>query len=209
MFKQISSIESIFLNEKAFITDPSCRMQDNKGLLLENIELGKYECFCCFIGVHGGGMVVSHLVAIKEEYLEYINIIDNFRYDGKRLFHATHERAINVKSQHAGIFDFDYFTKAESENFELLYDRACKCSSSNEQGGVIDYAGAVSVSGYGDLLYDVIALHDVCTGKIIGIVIDYGIERISQVYDYLSSTCVNNLTIRRVTDSSHCQDLSE
>ena len=53
------------------------------------------------------------------------------------------------------------------------YRSICDITGSESLGGVVDNAGVVSCSGYGDGSYTCSVFYDVKTEKIVGILIDF------------------------------------
>ncbi|WP_172372174.1 SMI1/KNR4 family protein [Sporosarcina jiandibaonis] len=74
------------------------------------------------------------------------------------------DKQIGVDSAQAGIFDFKTFGRDESIQFDEVV-------ASNAQGGVVS-DGAVSMSGYGDGMYEVKVKYNI-SKKVVGVMIDF------------------------------------
>lgn len=74
------------------------------------------------------------------------------------------DKQIGVDSAQAGIFDFKTFGRDEANQFDDVVD-------SDAQGGVFS-DGAVSMSGYGDGIYEVKVKYNI-SKKVVGVMIDF------------------------------------
>ncbi|WP_339148807.1 MULTISPECIES: SMI1/KNR4 family protein [unclassified Sutcliffiella] len=77
------------------------------------------------------------------------------------------DKQIGIDSAQAGIFDFKTFVKNEAIQFDEIV-------SSDAQGGVVS-DGVVSMSGYGDGLYEVKVKYNI-SKKVVGVMIDFADE---------------------------------
>lgn len=74
------------------------------------------------------------------------------------------DKQIGVDSAQAGIFDFKTFDRNEAIQFDEVV-------ASDAQGGVVS-DGAVSISGYGDGMYEVKVKYNI-SKKVVGVMIDF------------------------------------
>jgi hypothetical protein len=98
------------------------------------------------------------------------------------------EKLIGVDSAQAGIFDYKIFGSDDAIQYEvknvhdiemdadgLKYYVACAdMVASDAQGGVLP-GGAVSMSGYGDGMYEVKVKYNI-SKEVVGVMIDFGNE---------------------------------
>ncbi|MFC0025074.1 hypothetical protein ACFOYZ_16680 [Neobacillus cucumis] len=97
-------------------------------------------------------------------------------------------KLIGVDSAQAGIFDFKAFGKDDTIPFEVknvndividevglkYYVACCDMVASDAQGGVVP-GGAVSMSGYGDGMYEVKVKYNILK-EVVGVMIGFGDE---------------------------------
>ena len=197
MLKYINDIGSIQLKEKVIVADPGNFSEEDRELsssgvlILNNVKPGEFLCFLRISDEGFWGKRVSYLIAIHKDYLNQINFNDQFQFDSSQVYYTNYNCAIEVDSGKAGIFNFDYLAKPELDVWDYMdyvddfYEKACKCTSSDTKGGVIEDNGVVSSSGYGDFCYSVYTFHDINTNDVIGIIIDYNLEDVRMFFEKL------------------------
>ncbi|WP_139892830.1 SMI1/KNR4 family protein [Bacillus sp. D386] len=154
---------------KLIVTDP-CYDKDEEDLqvLLLNVKNGKWTAY------------VTHT---DEEAVQNLFVY----YGEKKPSGRWHDcaQAIAVDSAQAGIFDFDVFQKDETIPYELInthdieideasskyYVVCCDMTDTDEQAGVVP-GGAVSMSGYGDGMYEVKVKYNIFK-QVVGVMITF------------------------------------
>jgi hypothetical protein len=157
---------------KLIVTDPAYQAdEDELQIILSNIKNGEWKAFISYT---------------KEEVVESLSVF----YGEKKPSGKWHvcEKLIAVDSAQAGIFDYKIFGRDDTIQYEvrnvhdieidadgLKYYVACSdVVASDAQGGVIP-GGAVSMSGYGDGMYEVKVKYNIAK-EVIGVMIDFGSE---------------------------------
>lgn len=158
---------------KVIVTDPCYQIdeEDELQIILTNVKNGKWTAYISYT---------------DEEVVESLYIY----YDGKKPSGKWHvcEKVIGVDSAQAGIFDLATFGRDENIHFEvenvhnieideegLKYYVACSdIVSTDAQGGVVP-GGAVSMSGYGDGLYEVKVKYNMLK-EVVGVIIYFDDE---------------------------------
>lgn len=158
---------------KLIVSDPCYQVDEEEDLqiTLSNVKNGKWTACISFTP---GEVVESLLVFYGEK-----------KPSGK--WHIC-EKLIGVDSAQAGIFDLKTFGRDDAIQFEvknvhdieidevgLKYYVACSdMVASDAQGGVVP-GGAVSMSGYGDGMYEVKVKYNI-SKEVVGVMIDFGDE---------------------------------
>ncbi|KZE69149.1 hypothetical protein AWM68_02455 [Fictibacillus phosphorivorans] len=137
---------------KLIVTDPYYKVDDEADLqiVLLNVKNGNWTASISYTPDE----VVKNLFVFCEEK----------KPSGK--WHVC-EKPIGVDSAQAGIFDFNTFGRDEIIMFDEL-------TASDAQGGVVS-GGAVSMSGYGDGMYEVKVKYNI-SKKVVGVMIDFDDE---------------------------------
>lgn len=182
--KLFYDVGTIQLDKSVIVTDPCYTDGTWCSKELKNIQVGSFKCFFCYSDEGGQERKVSYLIAIHEDFLDYIDFKDKFQFDSKKICKIPYYNVIGVDSGQAGIFNYDYYIEHQPDNrWELnidgeksWYRRICDITCSDELGGIIDNNGVVSQSGDGDGPYSCFTFYDIKTEEIIGIVIDYQVE---------------------------------
>ncbi len=169
------------LKNTVIVTDP-CYPEDSWcSKVLKDVQEGRFKCLLCISDEEDWGRRVSNLIAIHEDYLDCIDFKNGFQFDSKLICQIPYYNVIGVDSGQAGIFNYDYYKTHQPDNDWNLdingnkswYRRICDITGSESLGGVVDNAGIVSCSGYGDGSYTCSAFYDVKAEKIVGILIDF------------------------------------
>lgn len=157
---------------KLIVTDPCYQVDEEEDLqiIFSNVKNGKWSASISYT---------------PEEEVESL-----FVYYGEKKssgkWHAC-EKQIGVDSAQAGIFDLKTFGRDDAIHFEVknVYDIEIEvglkyfvaCSdmvASDAQGGIVP-GGAISMSGYGDGIYEVKVKYNI-SKEVIGVMIDFGDE---------------------------------
>jgi len=155
---------------KLIVTDP-CYLEDEEDLqiILSNVKNGKWKAS---INYNDEEVVESLLVFYGEKISS-----------GK--WHEC-DKPIGVDSAQAGIFDLAVFGNDDAINYEVknindieidevglkYYVACCDMVASDAQGGVVP-SGAVSMSGYGDGMYEVKVQYNL-SKEVVGVKIEFG-----------------------------------
>ncbi|WP_155010681.1 SMI1/KNR4 family protein [Priestia megaterium] len=159
-------------NGKLIVTDPAYQAdEEDLQIILPNVKNGKWTAFISYT---------------PEEVVESLFIF----YGEKKPSGKWHvcEKLIGVDSAQAGIFDYETFGSDDAIQYEvknvhdieidadgLKYYVACAdIVASDAQGGVLP-GGAVSMSGYGDGMYEVKVKYNT-SKEVVGVMIDFGDE---------------------------------
>ncbi len=159
---------------KLIVTDPCYQVDEEEEemqIILSNVKKGTWTTFISY----------NH-----EEVVKSLLIF----YGEKKLKGKWHhcDKLIGVDSAQAGIFDLTAFGREDAIHFEvknvhgieindvgLKYFVACSDMVASEaQGGVVP-GGAVSMSGYGDGMYEVKVKYNI-SKEVVGVMIDFGDE---------------------------------
>jgi len=157
---------------KLIVTDPAYQPdEEDLQIILSNVKNGKWTAFISYT---------------PEEVVESLFIF----YGKKKPSGKWHvcEKLIGVDSAQAGIFDYKIFGRDDAIQYEvknvhdieidadgLKYYVACAdMVASDAQGGVVP-GGAVSMSGYGDGMYEVKVKYNI-SREVVGVMIDFGNE---------------------------------
>ncbi|USK33078.1 DUF4241 domain-containing protein [Bacillus sp. F19] len=152
------------------VTDPCYQVDDENEMqiILSNVKKGNWTTS---ISYSNEEVVKSLLVFYGEN-----------KPSGK--WHDC-DKLIGVDSAQAGIFDLEAFGRGDTIQFELknvndieiaedglkYYVACCDIVASDAQGGVVP-GGAVSMSGYGDGMYEVKVKYNV-SKEVVGVMIDF------------------------------------
>lgn len=154
------------------ITDP-CYQVDEEDLqiILSNVKNGKWT---------------ASITYTDEEVVESLLVF----YGEKKPSGKWHDcdKPIGVDSAQAGIFDLAVFGRDEAIQYEVknvhdieidevglkYYVACCDIVASDAQGGMVP-GGAVSMSGYGDGMYEVKVKYNI-SKEVVGVMIDFGDE---------------------------------
>lgn len=157
-------------NGKLIVTDPCYQVDEDEDLqiILSNVKNGKWTASISYT---------------DDEVVENILVF----YGEKKSSGKWHvcDKLIAVDSAQAGIFDLTVFGRDEAIEYEveniyniemdeigLKYYVACADRiASDAQGGIVP-GGAVSMSGYGDGMYEVKIKYNV-SKEIVGVMIDF------------------------------------
>jgi len=157
---------------KLLVTDPAYQPdEEDLQIILPNVKNGKWTAFISYT---------------PEEVVESLFVF----YGKKKPSGKWHvcEKLIGVDSAQAGIFDYKIFGRDDAIQYEvknvhdieidadgLKYYVACAdMVASDAQGGVVP-GGAVSMSGYGDGMYEVKVKYNI-SKEVVGVMIDFGNE---------------------------------
>lgn len=158
---------------KVIVTDPCYQKdeQDDLQVILLNVKNGNWT---------------ASITYTDEEVVERLYIF----YGVKKPSGKWHDcdKRIAVDSAQAGLFDFAAFGRDEAIEYEVenVYDieidedglkyyvACCDIVASEAQGGIVP-GGAVSMSGYGDGMYEVKVKYN-SSKEVVGIMIDFGVE---------------------------------
>jgi hypothetical protein len=158
---------------KVIVTDPCYQVDKEEDLqvILLNVKNGNWT---------------ASITYTDEEVVESLYIY----YGVKKPSGKWHDydKLIAVDSAQAGIFDLAVFGKDEAIQYELknVYDieidedglkyyvACCDIVASEAQGGIVP-GGAVSMSGYGDGMYEVKVKYN-SSNEVVGIMVDFGVE---------------------------------
>ena len=157
---------------KLIVTDPCYQTgEEELQIILSNVKKGKWTASITY----DEEQVIEKLIAL---------------YEGKKPSGKWHvcDKPIAVDSAKAGIFDIAIFRRDDAIQYEvknvfdieidedglLYYVACCDVIDSDEEGGVVP-GGAVSMSGFGDGMYDVKVKYNI-SREIVGVMIDYGEE---------------------------------
>ena len=137
---------------KLIVTDPCYQVDEEEELqiVLSNVKNGKWTASISYTPEE----VVKNLFVFYGEK----------KPSGK--WHVC-DKQIGVDSAQAGIFDFKTFGRDEAIQFDEVV-------ASDAQGGVVP-DGAVSMSGYGDGMYEVKVKYNI-SKEVVGVMIDFGDE---------------------------------
>jgi len=128
---------------------------------LSNVQNGEWEAFVVVSNEGDWGNRIAELI-IRHTSRPDIEDID---IDRPTSFH------VGVDSGQAGFFCDSIYPHGDCGEYDDLssfYGRACdKTLNTSEQAGIVDNAGVVSSSGFGDGSYDCYVHHDSETGKIV------------------------------------------
>ncbi|KON88137.1 hypothetical protein AF332_15885 [Sporosarcina globispora] len=154
------------------VTDP-CYQVDEEDLhiILSNVKNGKWT---------------ASIIYTDEEVVESLFAFYGEKKPSGKWYEC--EKTIPVDSAQAGIFDFAVFGRDEAIQFAVknVYDieidedglkyyvACCDVVASDAQGGVVP-GGAISMSGYGDGIYEVKVKYNP-SKEVIGVLIDFGEE---------------------------------
>ena len=159
-------------NGKLIVTDPAYHPdEEDLQIILSNVKNGKWTAFISYT---------------PEEVVESLFVF----YGKKKPSGKWHvcEKLIGVDSAQAGIFDYKIFGRDDAIQYEvknvhdieidadgLKYYVACAdMVASDAQGGVVP-GGAVSMSGYGDGMYELKVKYNI-SREVVGVMIDFGNE---------------------------------
>lgn len=155
---------------KLIITDPGYRMDEDKEMqiILSNVKKGTWT---------------SSVSYSDEKVVDSLLVF----YGDKKPRGKWHicDKLIGVDSAQAGIFDLESFGKDEIIQYEVknvdniemdkeglkYFVACCDMVSSNAQGGVVP-GGVVTMSGYGDGLYQVKVKYNIFR-EVVGVMIDF------------------------------------
>ncbi|WP_342603086.1 hypothetical protein [Peribacillus sp. FSL E2-0159] len=155
---------------KLIVTDP-CYQVDEEDLqiILSNVKNGRWTASISYT---------------PEEVVESLLVF----YGEKKPSGKWHDcdKSIGVDSAQAGIFDLAIFGRDEAIQYEVknvhdieidevglkYYVACCDVVASDAQGGVVP-SGAVSMSGYGDGMYEVKVKYNF-SKQVVGVMIDFG-----------------------------------
>ncbi|MDQ0857887.1 SMI1/KNR4 family protein [Bacillus sp. V2I10] len=152
------------------VTDPCYQVDDENEMqiILSNVKKGNWTTSISYSNEE----VVKNLLVFYGEN----------KPSGK--WH-DYDKLIGVDSAQAGIFDLEAFGRDDAIQFELknvndieiaedglkYYVACCDIVASDAQGGVVP-GGAVSMSGYGDGMYEVKVKYNV-SKEVVGVMIDF------------------------------------
>ena len=169
---------TITLQEEVMVSDPCYTDPTWCQIKLKNVLPGSYKPFVDKSDSFGWGMRCHRVGVVHTDYI------------GKKLSWRVIPGEVGVDSGQAGIFCMTSYRKDEiaesittpDSKFEIgrdgdgdaWYEKMCQFTLSNEQWGSYD-TGVVSSSGIGDGGYDCLVAKD--NGKIIGICINFGLDR--------------------------------
>jgi hypothetical protein len=155
---------------RLIVTDPCYQVDEEVELqiILSNVKNGKWTASISYT---------------PEEVVESLTVY----YGQKKPIGKWHicDKLIGVDSAQAGIFDFKAFGRDNAIQFEVknvndievdevglkYYVACCDMVASDAQGGVIP-GGAVSMSGYGDGMYEVKVKYNIFK-EVVGVLIDF------------------------------------
>ncbi|MBM7661667.1 hypothetical protein JOC85_002470 [Bacillus mesophilus] len=157
---------------KVIVTDPCYQVDEEElQIILSNVKNGNWTVSITYT---------------DEEVVESLLVF----YGEKKPSGKWHDydKPIAVDSAQAGIFDLAVFGRDEAIQYEVknVYDieidevglkyyvACCDMVASDAQGGVVP-GGAVSMSGYGDGMYDVKVKYNI-SKEVVGLMIDFGDE---------------------------------
>lgn len=173
-------MKTINLEEEVMVSDPCYSIPTWCQIKLTGVLPGKYKTICRITTeTNGWGDRCSILMAVHENYL-----LENLSW-------RNHPGEVGVDSGQAGIFSFESYRNDEvaegittpeidfvlpynDKEGDKWYEKICKFTLSNERWGLYD-KGVVSCSGIGDGGYRCLVTKK--NGKIVGIAIDYLMER--------------------------------
>ncbi len=154
---------------KLIVTDPCYQMgEEEMQIILSNVKNGNWTASISY----------TH-----EEVVESLLVF----YGEKKPSGKWHDcgKLIGVDSAQAGVFDITVFGRDDAIQYEVknVYDiemdevglkyyvACCDMVSTDSQGGVVP-GGAVSMSGYGDGMYEVKVKYNV-SKEVVGVMIDF------------------------------------
>ena len=150
----------INLNSTVMVSDPCYKINTWCQGVLHNVLAGKYKCN---IDIWDEGEWGDRVATIEVVHEEYNGILS----------YNPESFQIGVDSGQAGIFDYEYYKQSHADNLNQdWYNEVCNITSSRKRGGIINNAGFVSTSGYGDGGYTCYTCRDK-NGYIIGIRIEF------------------------------------
>lgn len=156
---------------KVIVTDPCYQVDEEEDLqiMLSNVKNGNWT---------------ASITYSDEEVVESLLVF----YGEKKPSGKWHvcDKSIAVDSAQAGIFDITVFGRDEVIQYEVInvydieidevglkyYVACCDMVASDAQGGVVP-GGAVSMSGYGDGMYEVKVKYNI-SKEVVGVMIDFG-----------------------------------
>ena len=164
--------EFIVESGKLIVTDPCYQAgEEELQIILSNVKKGKWT---------------ASITYDEEKVIEKLSVL----YEGKKPSGKWHvcAKPIAVDSAKAGIFDLEKYRRDDAIQYEvknvfdieidedglLYYVACCDVTDSDEEGGVVP-GGAVSMSGFGDGMYDVKVTYN-SSKEIVGVMIDFGEE---------------------------------
>ncbi|MFS0781227.1 SMI1/KNR4 family protein [Bacillus sp. 1P06AnD] len=157
-------------SEKLIITDPGYRVDEEQEMqiIIENVKKGTWN---------------SSISYSDEEVVDYLLAFHGDKKPRGK-WHLC-DKWIGIDSAKAGIFDLETFGRDEMVPYEVentddldmdeegmkYFVACCDKVSSNAQGGVVP-GGAVSMSGYGDGVYQVNVKYNI-SKEVVGVMIDF------------------------------------
>ena len=172
-------MNQITLNEEVMVSDPCYSVPTWCQIKLNSVLPGKYKTNCRITNNSGWGERCSVLLAVHEDYVT------------QDLSWRNHPGDVGVDSGQAGIFcmtgyrndevaegitspETDFVLPYNDSEGDMWYEKICRFTLSGQRWGVYD-TGVVSSSGIGDGGYRCLVAKK--NGKIVGIAIDYLMER--------------------------------
>lgn len=143
---------TIELSEKVVISDP-CYGEDTWCTAeFDKVKPGTYKCQALFVDEGDWGIRVAELIVTHEDNRKPINKL---------------AARVGVDSGQMGIYDSDYFSSTRDN--EEWYKNVCQIT--DEEAGCLGDKAVVSLSGYGDGMYDVLVAKE--KGVITGIKVKF------------------------------------
>ncbi|MCT2347188.1 SMI1/KNR4 family protein [Niallia taxi] len=135
-------------SEKLIVTDPYYKMDDELQIILLNVKNGSWSAFISYT---------------PDEVVKNLFVF----YGDKKTSGKWHvcDKQIGVDSSQAGIFDFEKFSSDNAIQFDD------EVGSLDLQGRVV-LGGAVSMSGYGDGVYEVKIKYNI-SKKVVGVMVNF------------------------------------
>ena len=173
-------MNQITLSENVMVSDPCYSLDTWCQTKLDNVLPGLYRTNCRITNNTGGrGERCSVLLVVHEDY-----VLENLSW-------RNHPGEVGVDSGQAGIFcmtgyrndevakgitspETDFVLPYNDSEGDIWYEKMCKFTLGNPRWGSYD-TGVVSSSGIGDGGYRCLVAKK--NGKIVGIAIDYLLER--------------------------------
>lgn len=135
-------------NTDLVLSDPCYSFDLNSCTVVAGVLPGTYHAFVSRYEVPNWGVRNCQLLVVHERYL---NMVDDLAFEEADL-------GVGVDSGQAGIFDIDQYRPYPNE--DEWYESLCRISlNSPLQAGVVE-GGVVSVSGFGDGVYDAFFAHN-------------------------------------------------
>lgn len=132
--RELGTIE---LSNEVVISDP-CYNEDTWCTAeFDNVKPGTYRCKALLVDEGDWGIRVAELIAVHTDNMKVINKL---------------VARVGVDSGQMGIYDNNYFSSTRDN--EEWYENVCQIT--NEDAGCLEDKAVVSLSGYGDGMYDVL-----------------------------------------------------